>query len=51
VAVEGGVLAADVEEVEGPGAGEDVVGGPFERVLASPVAVYRHHRPPLAALP
>lgn len=46
--VEGGVLAADVEEEEGVGAREDVVGRPLERVLAAPVAVDghgRHHLP------
>ena len=42
--MEGGVLAADVDEVERLGAGEDVVGGPLERVLAALVAVDGHGR-------
>jgi len=36
-----------VDEEEGPGAGEDVVGGPLERVLAAPVAVDGDGRPPV----
>jgi hypothetical protein len=36
-----------VDEEEGAGAGEDVVGGPLERVLAAPVAVDGDGRPPV----
>lgn len=46
-ALEEGGLAADVDEEEGAGAGEDVVGGPLERVLAAPVAVDGDGHPPV----
>jgi len=51
VGVEGGGLAADVDEEEGVAAGEDVVGGPLERVLAAPVAVDGDGGRPRAAPP
>ena len=49
--VVGGGLAADVDEKEGMAAGEDVVGGPLERVLAAPVAVDGDGGRPRAAPP